>query len=154
MPTGFACLNPTCSHVFPATAQGASALTCPKCGSVFQFRAGVAPAPPSVPIGRPASPPIPVSRPASSFPVSAPASASPGMASPQLKTQAAGQHWDAQLCPPTGPTTAEAFDLDDRPLAAPRVQHRGSGWLLMVIVVGLGGGVLGGVGWFLTKGGI
>src|SRR5262249_49320687 len=45
MPTGFACPNPTCSHTFPdAAVKGATALKCPKCGSLFQFRPGPSPA--------------------------------------------------------------------------------------------------------------
>ncbi len=39
MPNGFPCPNPTCTQVFPAdTVKGASALTCPRCGTVYQFR--------------------------------------------------------------------------------------------------------------------
>ena len=37
---GLACPNPTCTHVFAADAiKGAESLTCPRCGTTFQFRA-------------------------------------------------------------------------------------------------------------------
>src|SRR5262249_26713329 len=46
MPNGFPCPNPSCSHVFTATTiAGTGSLTCPRCGTVFQFRPG-AQAPP------------------------------------------------------------------------------------------------------------
>ncbi len=39
MPDGFPCPNPTCTQVFPPDAvKGAAALTCPRCGTVYQFR--------------------------------------------------------------------------------------------------------------------
>ncbi|MFL5244500.1 MAG: BRcat domain-containing protein [Gemmataceae bacterium] len=39
MPYGFPCPNPACPHVFQADAvRRSSALTCPSCGHVFQFR--------------------------------------------------------------------------------------------------------------------
>ena len=40
MSTGYPCPNPTCHHQFSAPSiQGAPAVTCPKCGTVLQFRA-------------------------------------------------------------------------------------------------------------------
>ena len=40
MPQGFACPNPACTHTFPPEAvRGAASLTCPRCGTVFRFRA-------------------------------------------------------------------------------------------------------------------
>jgi hypothetical protein len=39
MANGFPCPNPTCQHVFsPEAVKGAASLTCPRCGSIFQFR--------------------------------------------------------------------------------------------------------------------
>jgi hypothetical protein len=44
MINGFPCPNPSCKHVFPpAAVKGVAALTCPLCGTVFQFRAPAAP---------------------------------------------------------------------------------------------------------------
>src|SRR5262245_29780679 len=90
MPHELPCPNPSCTHVFTAAqVQAATALKCPRCGQVFQFRhsreaapaAGQAPAagrlaapaplakaPPPVPKAK-----IPVARPARPAPVSAPA---------------------------------------------------------------------------------
>jgi hypothetical protein len=63
MPTGFPCPNPTCLHVFPPEAvQGADALTCPRCGTRFQFRATPPAARPDPP--RPPAPPPPRPKPA------------------------------------------------------------------------------------------
>ncbi len=43
MPPHFPCPNPACTQVFaPADVRGATSLTCPRCGTVFQFRAGAA----------------------------------------------------------------------------------------------------------------
>jgi hypothetical protein len=54
MTKGFACPNPACTHVFPAAAvAGASVLTCPRCGTVFQFQSGA----PAVASGTPSQPP-------------------------------------------------------------------------------------------------
>jgi len=61
MPTGLACPNPICSHVFPPSVIGTASLSCPRCGSVFQFRAGgppIASAEPPPPIL--AVPPLPI----------------------------------------------------------------------------------------------
>lgn len=55
MSTSLPCPNPTCTHVFTAAAvTGAGSLSCPLCGTVFEFRAGTSSAPPTVP--RPTSP--------------------------------------------------------------------------------------------------
>jgi len=41
MTSGLPCPNPACKHLFAFTeVKGATALTCPRCGGVFQFRAG------------------------------------------------------------------------------------------------------------------
>jgi hypothetical protein len=48
MPAGLPCPNPACTHTFPhAQLRGASALRCPRCGTLFQF--GGAPRPPGSP---------------------------------------------------------------------------------------------------------
>jgi hypothetical protein len=60
----YPCPNPTCAHSFGLDAiKGASSLTCPRCGTMFQFRSQPAAAPPS-PVRPPASRAVaPVSRP-------------------------------------------------------------------------------------------
>ncbi len=67
MSNAFACPNPACPHEFPATAAGAAVLTCPRCGTVFQLRAGapsVASGTASAPRPRPVPPPsVPLSQP-------------------------------------------------------------------------------------------
>jgi hypothetical protein len=71
MPGTLPCPNPTCSHVFsPQDVRGVTSLTCPRCGTVFRFRAGAAPAPPpprkaAPPVAAPPAPPraVPVARP-------------------------------------------------------------------------------------------
>ena len=49
MSNGFPCPNPTCTHVFaPNSIKGVASVSCPLCGTVFQFRnAPVAPVKPS-----------------------------------------------------------------------------------------------------------
>src|SRR5436309_3351439 len=44
MPETFPCPNPVCTQVFsPEDVRGVSSLTCPKCGTVFNFGTGGAP---------------------------------------------------------------------------------------------------------------
>jgi hypothetical protein len=76
MPSTLPCPNPTCTHVFsPQDVRGVTSLTCPKCGSVFQFRAGAAPATPpprkaAPPVAAPPAVPrsVPVARPVAAQP--------------------------------------------------------------------------------------
>src|SRR5208337_1342685 len=71
MPDGFPCPNPACTHRFPAaTVAGANALVCPRCGTLFQFRAA-APTP-AYPMGRPVAPPAGIPVPPYGGPVQAP----------------------------------------------------------------------------------
>jgi hypothetical protein len=57
MSYGLPCPNPACEHTFPpAAVKGAASLTCPRCGTVYQLRAGAtAPAAPA-PVPSPAPP--------------------------------------------------------------------------------------------------
>jgi hypothetical protein len=83
MPNGYPCPNPACDHVFlPESVKGAAALNCPRCGTVFQFRAGPASAPARP--GAVTSPPAsakravpPAIRPAAAAPARPPAKAAP-----------------------------------------------------------------------------
>lgn len=77
MPLSFPCPNPACTQVFsPQDVRGVTSLTCPKCGTVFQFRAGAAPStPPARPAAKPAAPAAPAVPVAT--PVTAPAPAVP-----------------------------------------------------------------------------
>ena len=73
MPSTLPCPNPSCTHVFtPQDVRGATSLTCPECGTVFQFRAGARPTPPSrkaAPAAPPAPPrSVPVARPVAAEP--------------------------------------------------------------------------------------
>ncbi len=53
MPISFPCPNPACTQVFsPQDVRGVTSLTCPKCGSVFQFGAR-RPAGPKIPLNPP-----------------------------------------------------------------------------------------------------
>ncbi|MBY0525025.1 MAG: hypothetical protein K2R98_16590 [Gemmataceae bacterium] len=136
MVNGLPCPNPTCTHVFPpAAVAGAAALTCPRCGTLFQFRSVAAPAYPAPP----------------AYPGALPVAA---IAPPQA-LPAAVPHYQ--------PPTHERFDLDapspDGNLVAAG-EYRGSdgsGWFALkatIAVLLLGGLVLGGVymhqvkGWF------
>jgi hypothetical protein len=62
MTPGFPCPNPACDQVFsPAAVQGVRELVCPRCRTVFQFRAGdAAPNRPATPVAPPpeAAPPV------------------------------------------------------------------------------------------------
>ncbi len=77
MPPGYSCPNPACTHVFAADGvKGASALTCPACGTVYRFRQTTPPPPepqhtPS-PAIRPAPPPPPKLPPPVPPPIAAP----------------------------------------------------------------------------------
>jgi hypothetical protein len=101
MANGFPCPNPTCAHVFPQNSvAGVAALTCPRCGTLFQFRSGpaaAAPPPPRPATGSPLVPPLPgyapawglpsapapVARPAAPPPLPFPGSFPPAAAPPQ-----------------------------------------------------------------------
>ncbi len=78
MAVGFACPNPACSYVFPATALvGVETLTCPACGKAFQFRSR-----PAEPAQRSARADVPVAKPA--LPASAAPAAPRSQASPAV----------------------------------------------------------------------
>src|SRR5207245_891367 len=55
--TNLPCPNPACTHQFPASdLKGATALMCPRCGTVFQFRQAAAAVKPALPaIAKPAA---------------------------------------------------------------------------------------------------
>lgn len=74
MSKGLPCPNPICNHLFAPTAvQGAAALKCPSCGTVYQFRQGGAPAPAKAPpAARPAAPTAPPPAPPVARPVAPP----------------------------------------------------------------------------------
>jgi hypothetical protein len=59
MPLSFPCPNPACTQVFsPQDLRGVTSLTCPKCGTVFQFRSDVPAAPPARPAAIPVGIPV------------------------------------------------------------------------------------------------
>ncbi len=116
--TPMPCPNPTCTHRFSANeVKGATALKCPRCGTVFQFRpgrnsraaltrppssAGASSAPARAPVAPPVTPPklgIPVGRPAP------PARPATPIAQP--------------AAPPTAPPTAPLVAQPVRPAVSP-----------------------------------
>ena len=114
MASSFPCPNPNCTQVFASQdIRGATSLTCPQCGMVFQFRAaGIAPTPPAF---------IPdLSLPAPSLPEKKPRPAPP-MARP--------------IAPPAGSVASQpvekvsatpALPAESVPQRAPRRRGRGS----------------------------
>src|SRR5438552_9418549 len=70
--TNLPCPNPACTHQFSASElKGATALKCPRCGTVFQFRQ----APPAPAEPTPVAKPAPVATAPSARPVAAPVAA-------------------------------------------------------------------------------
>jgi hypothetical protein len=143
MPQGFACPNPACTHTFPPEAvQGAASLKCPRCGSVFRFRAS-APAAPAP--RRPVGPPTPA--PPTRKPMSAKAStpAAPRLVAAPINVEPVAGVPVAMPVAPAAPPGALVFE-DTTAVAMPR-RHRRSGtrWVwtlvavLFVVGVGLGG---------------
>lgn len=125
MANGFPCPNPTCTHVFPpASVTGAMALTCPRCGTVFQFRSGP-PAPPVQPAGatppRAPLPPAPA-RPASPAWAPPAAPALPPAWAPPVPPATSGPLPDwvkSALPPPAAPMAVTPTDVLSPELPAP-----------------------------------
>ncbi len=129
MTTGYPCPNPACSHVFPpAEVKGAAALSCPRCGAVFRFRAGgptgAKRAAETVPIAIQVAPPMrPSNGPAAEVP----------------------------LATPVAVDRSSGIDFSlSRPRPLSRGRHTGRSrrgvWLTLLAVLVLGGAI--GVGWW------
>jgi hypothetical protein len=119
MPASFPCLNPTCSQVFQQDQiRGKASLTCPRCGTVFQFRAESPPTPPPPTRSAPPPPkkprtPIP---PAPAVPLATPVKAAVGVV-PLARPVAP---------PPPLPTNDNVLDFTSlknpaKPVAAPAI---------------------------------
>jgi hypothetical protein len=69
----FPCPNPTCTHTFTKDdVRGIASLTCPKCGTVFQFRTGTSAAPPRTTVKVPKVAAPVAAAPAAPIPLAAP----------------------------------------------------------------------------------
>jgi hypothetical protein len=151
MPNGFPCPNPVCTQVFPADAvKGAAALTCPRCGTVYQFRTAPPLASPAAP--RPAPPPPPPpSKPAGRTP---PAASKPAI--PVAKAVPAPRAPVAPLAPvaPVAPLAPEvspdspALQLESSPHRLVSTRHKDKRsrrggwrrWIVPVVILLLVGG--------------
>jgi hypothetical protein len=134
--TNLPCPNPACTHQFTASElKGATALKCPRCGTVFQFRQGTAAAKPVVKPGasppskrgqpapaavkpvspRPASPPaavpvVPLATPvaaAAPLAAAAPVAAAAPLARPTVPAQPAALPVNAAVAPGRPPMAVD-----------------------------------------------
>jgi hypothetical protein len=171
MSQGFPCPNPACTHSFaPEAVRGATSLNCPRCGTVFRFRAP-APAPatpaPRKPVGPPtpapptrkstppakATPAIPTVRAVPVAPVevvAVPVEVEPVTAVPSVPV--------AKPVAPAAPPSALVFE-DTAGVIPPRRRLRsGTRWVwtllavLFVLGVGLAGAVALGVWLYMHRG--
>jgi hypothetical protein len=156
----FPCPNPTCTQVFSTQdVRGVSSLTCPKCGTVFNFGTAPAPAPPrpAKPAASPRTPPKPA--PAAKAP---PPPVAKPVAPPAAKPVPLATPVSPKAPPPPKrkPVEDEAEEADDfdppepdsrrggaRGSAKGRRKDRGSGspWLIvigsiLIVVFGVGAG--------------
>jgi hypothetical protein len=154
MPQGFACPNPACTHTFPPEAvAGAASLKCPRCGSVFRFRAA-APAPAGPKPRKPVGPPTPA--PPTRKPTPRPVAPVPVVAAPvppdvNVEPVAPVAHVPiAAPVAPAAPPAALVFE-DNAGTTKPRRRRRaGTRWVWTMLVVLLVVGVAaGGAAWGL-----
>lgn len=143
MSNGFPCPNPSCTQVFPPEAvKGATALTCPRCGTVYQFRNPAAdrprPVPPRPPVPPPPPraghkpPPPPPPPPARPLPPPVP----PALpANPRIPPPLAPV---APVAAPVDPGLDPALAFDEGPVVtvggSKRKRRRGRGWLTGLFV--------------------
>jgi hypothetical protein len=145
MPTGLPCPNPTCAEVFPPEAlRGATSLACPRCGTVFEFRAPEAPklaARPAPPVPRagpakPASKRVPVAPlppvPAVALPVASPLVPSAPAIPLALPV--------AQEALPAGPAFGGPGVV--APRGGRRRRRRVGAWLILGLLAVVAGGVI------------
>jgi hypothetical protein len=151
----FPCPNPTCTHTFTQNdVRGIASLTCPKCGTVFQFRSGAsetstratakvprAAAPLAAPVTATQSPPPVAKSPPAPIPLAVP-----------VKPHAA-----APLATPPGPQSNSDVFVPPRTPAPPgqrkgtaRPARRGR-FLRLVVVYGVLGVLVAGAGYWLNR---
>ena len=142
MPQGFACPNPACTHSFaPADVAGAASLKCPRCGTVFRFRAA-APAPAEPAPRKPVGPPTPAPPTRQPTPRTVPVVPVEVVAVPVDTQPQAASIPVAMPVAPAAPSSELAFE-DTAAITTPRRRRRGGtrrvGTLVAVLlVVGVG----------------
>src|SRR5262249_6950158 len=145
MPDGFPCPNPTCTQTFSpdAVKRSSGVLTCPRCGTVYQFRQPEAAKPkPPAPAKAAPPPPLPVAPPVAK-PV-ARAARTPPPPPPIAPAVAVAPAVTQDV--PVAPAVKAEHEPDRRlrvesspeMVTSPsRRRHRGGGWVQLGIVAGV-----------------
>jgi hypothetical protein len=127
--TNLPCPNPACTHQFSASElKGATALKCPRCGTVFQFRqAAPPPAKPAAPVAKPApavtGKPVPLARPVA-LPVAAPAARPVAVAAPVARPAPTPTSAGPPSAPVARSPAHERPPVPDEKLVSPMVRAR------------------------------